>query len=63
MCTDALDIGGLKKCQEACRKGGKAWIAFCNRILDQRLRAGCFGVELLGRVACMNWCYWYYGEE
>lgn len=52
-----------KTCLEACARSGAAWENFCRGIFDPRIKAGCFGVGLLGKVACQNWCYNYTDDE
>ena len=60
--SKAGNASQLKRCQKACDRQGKALQKFCRALRDPRMRAGCWGLLLLDKVACKNWCYWHFGD-
>jgi len=60
--SKASNASRLKRCQRACQKQGKALEKFCRALREPRLRAGCWGLLVVDKIACKNWCYWHFGD-
>ena len=56
------DSAQLLRCQTACRQGGQSLKDFCATVPHPAMRATCYGFLIVGEVACLGWCYSYWGN-
>lgn len=52
----------LIRCQQACRQGRDAMEMFCRSVPDPRIKGPCWGFALVGGIACLNFCFNYWGS-
>lgn len=57
---EAMSALSLPECVVACEGGADTMAVFCRAIPNPAVRAGCWGVALVGGIACTNWCYWHF---
>lgn len=55
------DPAQLLRCQTACNQGGQSLKNFCATVPHPAMRATCYGFLVVGEVACLGWCYNYWG--
>lgn len=52
----------LIRCQQACRQGREAMDQFCRGVPDPKIKGVCWGFALVGGIACLNFCFNYWGS-
>ncbi len=55
------DPAQLLRCQTACKQGGESLKSFCATVPHPAMRSTCYGFLIIGEVACLGWCYNYWG--
>ncbi len=55
------DPAQLLRCQTACKQGGESLKSFCATVPHPAMRSTCYGFLIVGEVACLGWCYNYWG--
>lgn len=56
------DPAQLLRCQTACKQGGQSLKNFCATVPQPAMRSTCYGFLIVGEVACLGWCYNYWGS-
>jgi hypothetical protein len=59
---EAGNAAELVRCQSACRQGVEAMESYCRSCPEPRAKLFCWGAARAGLVACLGFCYNWWGS-